>query len=133
VPFTLSVRFGIEVVAFDQSGLSEVYTVMGSVRCVPCRSNEEEFRCRPVAAESQSPPNPLLQVGRCNLKGLETRVDSAWFKRSTLNDDMPLSSFAFEFKLRRYMKGISPELAPYVTTLMDARNMSTVGPGRCWE
>jgi hypothetical protein len=46
---------------------------------------------------------------------------------------MPLSSFAFDFKLRRYMKGIAPELAPYVTTLMEARNMSTVRPGSYWE
>jgi hypothetical protein len=46
---------------------------------------------------------------------------------------MPLSSFAFEFKLRRYMMGIDLELAPYVTTLMAARNMPTVGPARYWE
>jgi len=106
---------------------------MGSVRCGPWRSNEEEFRCRPAAAEPRSSPNPLLKVGRCKLKGLETRVQSAWFKRLTLNYDMPLSSFAFDFKLRRCMKGIARELAPYVATLMEARNMSTVRLGRYWE
>jgi hypothetical protein len=38
--------------------------------------------------------------GRCNLKGVEPRVESAWFHRLKLEYDELLSSFAFNFNLR---------------------------------
>jgi hypothetical protein len=36
-------------------------------------------------------------VGRCKLKGPETRVESAWFPRLELNYDKLVSSFASNF------------------------------------
>jgi len=45
---------------------------------------------------------PADLVGRCKLKPVETRVESAWFQRLKLKYDTPVSEFAFKFKLRRY-------------------------------
>jgi hypothetical protein len=44
----------------------------------------------------------LVVVGRCKLKRVESRVESAWFERLKLRYDKLLSSFAFNFNLRRY-------------------------------
>jgi hypothetical protein len=46
----------------------------------------------------------LNKVGRCRLKSVEARVESAWFQRMKLKYDKPLSNHAFNFNLRRYIK-----------------------------
>jgi hypothetical protein len=48
---------------------------------------------------------PQQPVGRCKLKRLETRVESAWIKRLIRKHSKPLSSFAFNLNLRRYRPG----------------------------
>jgi len=48
-------------------------------------------------------------VGRCRLKRVETRVESAWFQRLKLGYDEPLSNFAFILNLRRYTAGCMVE------------------------
>ena len=47
-------------------------------------------------------------VGRCKLKPVETRVESAWFQRLKLNCDKPVSEFAFKFNLRPYTSAPPP-------------------------
>jgi len=42
------------------------------------------------------------RVGRCTLKVFKSRVDSTWFQCLKLKYDKLLSSFAFNFNLRRY-------------------------------
>ena len=49
------------------------------------------------------------EVGRCRLKRVETRVESAWFQRLKLGYDEPLSNFAFILNLRRYTAGCMVE------------------------
>jgi len=61
---------------------------------------------RPVAREGR-PPN-LDGVGRCRLNPIEPRVESAWLQRLKLNCDEQVSSFAFNFNLRRYNGGERP-------------------------
>ena len=45
----------------------------------------------------------VLKAGRCNLKPVEARVESAWFQLLKLKYDELLSNSAFEFNSRRYM------------------------------
>jgi hypothetical protein len=52
-------------------------------------------------AAAASTHNPRL-VGWCKLKGLKTHVESAWFQRMQLIYVETLSSFPFNFNLRRY-------------------------------
>jgi len=44
----------------------------------------------------------LDMVGRCKLKGLELRVESAWCQRLRVKCDTVFSSFGIKFNLRRY-------------------------------
>jgi len=44
-------------------------------------------------------------VGRCRLNPVEACVESAWFQRSKLKHDEPLSHVAFNFNLRPYKMG----------------------------
>jgi hypothetical protein len=44
-------------------------------------------------------------AGRCRLKPIETSVESAWLHRLKPTYDEPLSNFAFNSKLRRYITG----------------------------
>ena len=44
------------------------------------------------------------KVGRYRLNRVDSHVESAWFKRLKLRYDKLLSSFAFNFNLRRYTK-----------------------------
>jgi hypothetical protein len=39
------------------------------------------------------PPADISKVGRCVLKGLDTRVESAWLQRLKLKRDEVVSSF----------------------------------------
>ena len=44
-------------------------------------------------------------VRQCRLKPVEPRLKSAWFKRLKLKCERMVSSFAFNFNLRRYTLG----------------------------
>jgi hypothetical protein len=48
-------------------------------------------------------PYAPIEVGWCNLKPCETRVESAWYHRWRLTYDDPLSSSSYNCKVRRYM------------------------------
>jgi hypothetical protein len=71
-----------------------------------------------------------IKVGRCRLNPLKPRVESAWFQRLKLGYDEPLSRFAFNFDLRRYIKdediGHVSEANPHL--IME--NFTTVGQCR---
>jgi len=58
--------------------------------------------CKPLAVG----PTLRFKVRRCMFKPIEPRVESAWFQRSNLkaNWDELVSSFAFNFNLRHYIK-----------------------------
>ena len=45
-----------------------------------------------------------IKVRRCRLKAVQRRAESAWSQRLTLICDELVSSFAFNFNLRRYIK-----------------------------
>ena len=45
-----------------------------------------------------------IKVGRCRLTPNCSRLDRAWFHRMKLEYDEPLSSFAFNLNLRRYIE-----------------------------
>jgi len=49
----------------------------------------------------------FLKVGWCKLNPVEASVDSAWFQRSKLRYEEPLSNCSFKFNVRRYFKGCS--------------------------
>jgi len=67
-------------------------------------TKEEESVVPPAALDvaSSSPGR------RCRLKPIEPRVGSAWSQDLQLKYDTLLSSFAFNFNLRRYVRAPSP-------------------------
>jgi hypothetical protein len=50
-------------------------------------------------------PIVVIKVGRCRLTVSNPSRKRAWFQRLKLKCDEPLLTFAFNFNLRRYIKG----------------------------
>jgi hypothetical protein len=57
------------------------------------------------AVDLADPLVQLMTVGRCKLKPVETRVESAWFQLLKLEYHKLLSMVTINFNLRRYMTG----------------------------
>jgi hypothetical protein len=58
------------------------------------------------------PDFSALKAGRCRLNPVDARVESAGIKRLKLRYDEPLSNFAFNFSLRRYIKAAASSPPP---------------------
>ena len=52
-----------------------------------------------------------IEVRRCSLKPVDTRVESAWCQLLKLSYDEVLSNLAFKFNSRRYMEGRDVDVA----------------------
>jgi len=66
-------------------------------------------------AEKRAHLAASAKVGRCRLKRVESRVESAWFLRSTLAHDKLLLSFALNFNLRSYTTSDMPTTTALAT------------------
>jgi len=52
------------------------------------------------------PAQQAAEVGRCRLKRVEPRLESAWCQLLKLRCDQLLSRFAFSFNLRPYLESV---------------------------
>ena len=71
---------------------------------------EFTLACR-VIESADTPSAKRPKAWRCRLNPVEGRVKSALFQRVKLKCDEPFSSFAFNFKLRRFIKVDDAEAA----------------------
>ena len=67
-------------------------------------------------------PGMIPKVSRCNLKRIETRVESTRFHRLKLKCDELLSNFAFNIKLRRCTEELSTRWYGFVSEVLVVKN-----------